>query len=165
MVTSIQADISKAECEVLVNAANGRGYCGGLMSVKQHCKGVAESLQYETKGLIERESKKAIRSIGMKESIIGLPAGSYYITPPCGLKCKVIFHAVTMRNPGKRSSPKAVRECLVSLKNYCIRNGYTDIALPYLGCGTGKIDRDDFKFILVDVFFEDFWILKLFAIN
>lgn len=161
MYDLIYADISSVTCEVMVNASNGRGYMGGKSCAVSFKRGVAESMQFATHGLIEVEAKKVVRSFGIKIYLFGLSASSFFVTSSCGLPCKVVFHAVTMRNPASRSSIKIIYNCLVSLKEYCLANGYTDIALPMLGCGNGGVLKEDFLKSVNMVFPETLWKIKI----
>lgn len=149
MIEVVNDDISSVVCEVLVNASNGRGYCGGKACVRKLHKGVAESLQFTTKGLIEVESKRVVRENGFFSRLFGFRAGSFFTTSSCGLPCKVVFHSVTMRNPASRSSLNIVRKCLLDLKRFCI------------GCGNGAVKISDFERTVNEIFFEDFWNIKL----
>lgn len=161
MYDLVYCDISSIVCEIMVNASNGRGYMGGKSCINRLRRGVAESMQYATHGLIENEAKKVVRSYGKKAFFFGLPAGSFFVTSSCGLPCEKVFHAVTMRNPASRSSIKIVYTCLLSLKEYCLDSGYTDIALPMLGCGNGGIPQEDFLKCVNVVFFESLWRIKI----
>lgn len=154
-------DISVVSCEVLVNASNGRDYMGGRACAKRLHKGVAESLQYATNGLIEIEAKATVRSCGFFPHVFGLSAGSFFVTSPCGLPCNCVFHAVTMRNPASRSSVKVVRNCLISLRDFCMEKGFCEIALPMLGCGNGKVAKEDFLSLVDEIFHDNFWKIKV----
>lgn len=60
----IYGDITKLDdIEAIVNASNGIGYMGGRVCVKELHKGVAESIQYVTKGAVEKLAKKNVKLI------------------------------------------------------------------------------------------------------
>lgn len=59
----IYGDITKLDdIEAIVNASNGIGYMGGRVCVKELHKGVAESIQYVTKGAVEKLAKKECKA-------------------------------------------------------------------------------------------------------
>lgn len=157
-------NIAEAKCDVIVNASNGVGYMGGSSSVKKRKKGVAENLNYATKGLLEKESlHNARRNKHISSWIYGRKKGDYFITDNCGLKCNKVFHAVTMRFPACRSDLHTVSLLLLKLANWCIVNNYRTIALPYLGCGNGNVSvelvnkeihkvSDNFKELIFTIF-------------
>lgn len=161
MVECVCGDISSVSCEVLVNASNGRGYMGGRVCASRLRKGVAESLQFATNGLIEIEAKATVRSFGFFPWVFGLSAGSFFVTSSCGLPCFCVFHAVTMRNPASRSSVKVVRNCLLSLRDFCMDKGFYEVALPMLGCGNGNVAKEDFLSLVDEIFYDDFWKIKV----
>ena len=66
-----------------------------------------------------------------------------------------------MRNPASRSSLEIVRNCLLDLKRFCMANSYFCIALPCIGCGNGAVKISDFERTVNEIFFEDFWNIKL----
>lgn len=139
----IHDDISNAKCDIIVNASNGVGYMGGKMSVKCKMRGVAESLNYFTKGEIEKESLINARKFPRISSwVIGKQKGEFFVTEGHGLKCDKVFHAVTMRYPACRSDLKTVQQLLFNLAMWCSENHYKTVALPLLGCGNGNLDNN-----------------------
>ena len=126
---------------ILVNSSNGVGYMGGKRSVKKKCRGVAESLNYYTKGEIEKEAMQKARRFPFVSSwICGTAKGEYFITKPHGLDCQCVFHAVTMSKPASRSSYQTVKKTLDHLGAFLNDNDYRTAALPMLGCGNGALD-------------------------
>ena len=61
MLKTIVGDITKANTDVIVNASNGIGFMGGIIGKHIKCEGVAESIHYETKGIVEKECKQKIK--------------------------------------------------------------------------------------------------------
>ena len=153
----VYGNITDIKCEVMVNASNGIGYMGGQRSANKLCKGVAESMQYATHGIIEKEAKKMVRERGLLREIIGINPGNYFITGSCGLPCHYVFHAVTMRFPGSRSKLNWIRSCLVNLKAFCEKNDLYDIALPYIGCGNGNVEKEHVSDLINTIFNEPWW--------
>ncbi len=147
----IDKDIAKANADVIVNAANGCGYMCGSQVAKAKKRedvpmGISESLNFYTKGNLEKEIVRKIKESrrickNLSPWLRPLRPGSYIITDSCGLNCKKVFHAVTMYYPGTRSKLRYVQELIPEIFRYCKQNGYTSVALPLLGCGTGKLDK------------------------
>lgn len=156
-VRIVNGDITDMPCQVMVNAANGIGYMGGRRCTNRLCKGVAEHMQYVTQGAIENEARMKVKEKGLLRPIIGLNPGDYYITDSCGLPCKYVFHAVTMRFPGSRSKAIWIKKCLINLKNFCVENELFDIALPYIGCGNGNVNKTIVRDLIAIIFHEPWW--------
>lgn len=145
----LNQEIAFAYTDVIVNAANGCGYmCGSVIKKAKSRddvpKGVSESLNYYTNGKLERIAMiKARRFDSISSWLFGTKSGEYFVTQNCGLNCKEIFHAVTMRYPGSKSNLKSIKVLIKQIFEYCDENGYKSIAMPYLGCGTGGLDKSD----------------------
>ena len=136
----IGQEIAFARTDVIINASNGCGWMGGSLSKKILCSGVAEHLNYYTHGKIESESKiKARRYAHISAWLFGTAPGKIFVTSSCGLECKEVIHAVTMRFPGTLSSYKSVNSCLNKIFAYCREKGHHSISMPLLGCGTGRL--------------------------
>lgn len=141
-VLLFNADISKAEADVIVNAANGWGYMGGKKARDGLLQGVSESLNRSTDGKMETYcTKKARRFTHIPSCIFGKSKGEIFISPSFGLKCKEVVHAVTMRTPAGRSSERTVIILLNSIFKYCRDAGYRTVAMPLLGAGTGGLEK------------------------
>lgn len=137
-------NIANAACDIIVNAANGTGYMGGKAALKGKAEGVAESLNVATGGSMENAAMRAARSFPRLSSLLlGTKKGSFFITESCGLKCREIFHAVTIRYPGGKSDIDTVRKLLYLLARYCRMERHKTIALPLLGCGTGQLNEKE----------------------
>ncbi len=146
-LTVIYKDIAFAFAFAIVNAGNGTGFMGGKQSVRTLCKGIAESLNYYSNGVAEKEAKKVKREI---RRFFALPVGSFFRTDSCGLFCNTIIHAVTMRHAGGRSTYKGVEKCIRSIYQHCEKVQIRTIAFPLLGCGTGGLDAKKVQKILAD---------------
>ncbi|MCE4051666.1 macro domain-containing protein [Bacillus sp. Au-Bac7] len=133
MIQFLETDIVKVEADVIVNASNAIGYMGGFVGRWIKLKGVAESIHYVDSS-IEMAAKKTCRSREVKE-------GHVFLTEAGKLKCKYIFHAVTMENPGQNSSLEVVEKCIKQIISFAEDYHFTTIAVPYLGCGTGRVDK------------------------
>ena len=135
----VNEDISSACVDVLVNAGNGTGFMGGRQSVKTLCKGVAEHLNYYSNGEAEKAAKEKKRTI---RKVFALPVGTVFSTDSCGLPCKTILHAVTMRYAGGRSTYRGIHNCIIKIYEYCESTGASSVAFPLLGCGTGRLKKE-----------------------
>lgn len=141
----VKGDITEMECDVIVNASNAIGYMGGGRGIETKLPGVAEAIHYKTKGVVEKEARKMCRKISWLSSSIysKYQVGDVFITGNGGLKCKYIFHAVTMFLPGSKSQLEMIDILVhrIILKARMI--GIRSIALPLLGTGTGGLDRQE----------------------
>lgn len=134
MISFFENDITEVEAEVIVNAANGIGFMGGWIGKKVKSSGVAESIHYHTKGVVEKEARKATKKKLAK-------VGELYVTSAANLKAEYIFHAVTMFLPGTISSATIVEKCIISIIDKAKKMGIKSIAIPALGTGTGKVSK------------------------
>lgn len=134
-------DISIVKADAIVNAANAVGYMGGWLGKHVRLRGVAESLHYATRGAIEQEARTVARK--NKPS-----PGDVYITSAHALRATWVLHAVTMRKPGSRSSIEVIELCVDNIINECLRLGVHSLALPLLGTGTGRVNKQS----VIDVY-------------
>ena len=139
----INEDIAMAEVDILINASNGIGWMGGKDGIKTRLKGVAESIHYVSKGEVEKLTKAYCR----KHSLIGFKPGEIFVTPAPNLNAETIVHCVTMRYPGSKCSFITVQILiyrLLKILDECEKIGKTieTVAIPFLGCGTGGVDKD-----------------------
>lgn len=145
----IEADIITAQVDVIVNAANGCGYMGGKKARKGLLCGIAESLNCATNGKMELYAvKKARRYKNIPSFLFGKRPGEIFISPPFGLNCKEVIHAVTVRSPGSRSKLKTVKILVNSIFTYCRDAGYHTVGMPLLGSGTGGLDQKEVESII-----------------
>ena len=61
MLKVIYGEIAEADTDVIVNAANGCGWMGGKRCRNELRRGVAEHLNFYTKGALEEEAVRAAR--------------------------------------------------------------------------------------------------------
>ena len=136
-------DIAYSDVDLIINASNGIGWMGGKQGIKTKLKGVAESIHFASKGEVEKLAKSYCR----KHNIFGLKPTSTFITEAPNLKAKNIMHCVTMRYPGSKAKFKTIEFLInkmiamldiVNKQNTIINT----IAIPFLGCGTGGIDKE-----------------------
>ena len=140
MIEVINGDISLAKADIIVNASNGDGYMGGRRCANEYRKGIAESLCFRTNGKIETETLKIARKYHCIPSfILGKQPGEIFFSNSCGLNCKKVLHAVTMRHPGSASSYNTIEKLMPLI--FCFENRNSTIAIPLLGTGTGGLDK------------------------
>ncbi|MFO7152403.1 MAG: macro domain-containing protein [Bacillota bacterium] len=120
-------DITKAEVDVIVNAANGMGPMGG---------GVALAIKRAGGKEIEEEAIEVCKKLDPRP-------GDVYVTSAGALKAKYIFHAVTMKRPAEPSSVEIVRKCLHSLLEKAREMKIKSMALPALATGVGGVPKKD----------------------
>lgn len=136
---AVVGDITKAEADVIVNAANGIGPMGG---------GVAYAIKKAGGKIIEDEAIKVCRETDPQP-------GDVYVTTAGKLKAKYVFHAVTMKYPAEPSSVEIVKKCLVSLLNKARQMSVKSMVIPALATGVGGVPKKDvaaaFKEILGEV--------------
>lgn len=137
-------DIAEADADIIVNAANGCGYMGGKWAQKELRRGVAEHLNYYTKGALEKEAMKRARKYSRISSwLCGRQAGEVFPTGSHGLNCDTVLHAVTMRYPSGKSSLASVEKAIKTVFQIADEMNYHTIAMPPLGCGNGRLDKED----------------------
>lgn len=143
----IYGDITKLDdIEAIVNASNGIGYMGGRVCVKELHKGVAESIQYVTKGAVEKLAKKECKA----HHIFGYAPGEVFVTDAPNMEYKKIIHAVTMRFPGGKAKFETIEKLIPKIKLTAEKLNLRSVAVPLLGTGTGKLNRKAVKELLIN---------------
>lgn len=141
-------DIALSNADIIVNASNGIGWMGGQACINKRHKGVAESIQYISKGEVEKLSKAAC-----KGKIFGFAPGSIFVTDASNLNAKYIIHAVTMRFPGSKAHIKTIEKLVPKILKTVEYMHIETIAIPLLGCGTGRLpEREVFE--IYEKYFE-----------
>lgn len=135
MIECINGTIPYVKGDLLVNAANGRGWMGGLLGRFVKLNGVAESIHYADLS-IEKTTKVLFRRNKARSGdVIHTSAGRLeYING--------ILHAVTMNWPGQKSSLNTVERCLENIVAYCNENDIKTAVIPLLGTGTGRLEKN-----------------------
>lgn len=124
---AVVGDITSAEADVIVNAANGIGPMGG---------GVAYAIKKAGGKIIEDEAVKVCKEQDPQP-------GDVYVTTAGKLKARYIFHAVTMKYPAEPSSVEIVKKCLISILNKARETGVKSIVIPALATGVGGVPKKD----------------------
>ena len=157
----INDDICNADCDIIVNAANGIGFMGGVLGWFIKFSGVSENLNYNTKGKVEREA--CIKCL--KHYLIGYMPGNIYVTKGYNLKCKYIFHAVTMWLPGTFSTKRTINKLLPKILDKAKEYGALSIAIPLLGTGVGRLNPKDVMEIYHSIFDKADVAVKIYVIK
>lgn len=142
-VKYVIGDIVSANTDIVVNAANGIGWFGGLLTSTWKFQGITESINYATKGKVA----KAVRRTGK----LYMP-GSVFFTEGYGIGKIGIIHAVTMLIPGWWTREKTVKKLLPLIMEMAEQMGAATLALPFLGCGTGRLKKKVVKDLYEDFF-------------
>jgi len=136
MITHTGLNVLDIEAELLINAANGKGWMGGVIGRFVRLKGVAESIHYVDPS-IERLAKKEAKRLQVK-------CGDVFLTDSGKLGFpKGILHAVTMDRPGQISNLNIIESCLKNILKFCSEKNINTVAIPLLGTGTGKLQKFD----------------------
>lgn len=116
-------DITKMECDAIVNPANSRGTMGG---------GVALALKRAGGQIIEDEAV----------AMAPIPVGFAVATTAGKLPCGIVIHAPTMTGPVERIGIENVKAATRAALECAIENGAKTIAFPGMGTGVGRISPE-----------------------
>lgn len=122
-ITVKKIDITKTECDAIVNPANSYGAMGG---------GVA--------GVIKRAGGLIIEKEAIKQAPI--PIGSAVATSAGNLPQKAVIHAPTMTNPAEKTNEHNVRNATKAALLCADKNNYKKLAFPGMGTGVGRVPLD-----------------------
>ena len=101
----IKEDITKIKVDIIVNASNGLGFMGGFICRYIKCRGLAEYINFITKGKVEKEAKQNCKiNKNFPRYFNHLKKGDIFITNSYLDNCEKIYHAITMTYPGTKSS-------------------------------------------------------------
>lgn len=124
MLKKTKGDITKAEADVIINAANTKLH---------HAGGVAWSIAKAAGTKLVQESRK----IGY------VPLGEFTVTTAGDLKAKKVVHIPTIDYQKKKTVDyKTLEEVLKKVFRWCKSRNYTKIATPLLGTGVVGLDKD-----------------------
>lgn len=157
----IRDDITKIKADIIVNASNGIGSMGGIIGRYVKLKGVAESIHYTTKGVVEKEAIKAAKkSRYLPRYLCGHKPGEIFVTGSGNLGARYIIHAVTMRYPGMRTNIDVIRVLLPKILSRAYELKAESLLIPLLGTGTGKLLENE-VLKLYEEFFKDIKDIKI----
>jgi O-acetyl-ADP-ribose deacetylase (regulator of RNase III) len=117
-------DITKIQCDAVVNPANSYGYMGG---------GVA--------GALKRIGGSKIEHDAVKKAPI--PLGSAVATTGGQLPCQYVIHAPTMERPAMRIGVENVHNATYAALRLAKELGLNSIAIPGMGTGVGGVPEKD----------------------
>jgi O-acetyl-ADP-ribose deacetylase (regulator of RNase III) len=81
-------------------------------------------------------------------TVIARPGRTYVFQLPKNSNWQYVLNAATMQFPGSIADPLTIMECVSSVITECNKFGITSIAMPYLGCGVGRLAEEDFERII-----------------
>lgn len=145
MLYYVIGNIVEADVDIVVNAANGIGWMGGYLTSHWKFSGVAETINFVTKGKVEREIRSNYK--------IYLP-GKAFFTNGYGVGKIGIIHGVTMLLPGCFAREKTVWKLLSEITKLAEIMKARTIAMPFLGCGVGRLKKERVKEIYESFFGE-----------
>lgn len=153
----VNEDITTVKADVLVNESNGIGYMGGILGKKFKLKGTTQSIQYATKGSIEKEAERICKSRCRRKKHLpgcrlGYNPGEIFVTNAGNLEAKYIIHAVTVRLPGMHSNINIVRKLIPKIISKAYELDVKSIAVPLLGTQLGRIPKNE-----VIMFYKEFF--------
>jgi O-acetyl-ADP-ribose deacetylase (regulator of RNase III) len=117
----IQGDITKQECDAIVNAANSSLMGGGGVDGAIHLAGGPKILE---------ECKKIVATQG------GCPTGEAVITTGGNLPAKFVIHAVgPVWRGGKGEEPEKLASCYKNSLRLAVENHLQSVAFPNISTG------------------------------
>lgn len=125
MITILNKNLFEVNADVHVNTVN----CYGVMG-----KGIA--LQFKEKYPEMFEQYK------MYCSIDRLDPGELHLYETKTDNPKYVFNAATKDHWKDNSSYAWIHNCLVNIRHWCKEFDCKSVAMPYLGCGNGGLDKE-----------------------
>jgi len=125
----IKGDITEVDIEAIVNPANNLLAMGGALAA-----------------VIKKKGGKIIEEEALKQGPIEV--AETVLTSAGLLRAKYVIHAVTMKMPACRqagifkTNAEIIRKAAFNALLCAQTNNISSIALPALGCGTGKFDYE-----------------------
>ncbi len=117
---TVMADITKLDFEAIVNPANTNITMGG---------GLAKAILKAGGQEIKNEAQK----------YVPVKVGEAVITKAGKLPAKYVIHAPTMEKPAEKVGVKNTLLAMKAVLECAQKNKITEIAVPGLGTGTGKV--------------------------
>lgn len=116
----LKEDITKVQCDAIVNPANSSGYMGG---------GVA--------GVIKKVGGEVIEEEAVNQAPIFI--GKAVMTTAGKLPHKAVIHAPTMKRPSEITNRQNVKSATIAALECADKNGFSSIAFPGMGTGVGRV--------------------------
>jgi len=130
-----KGDITKVDCEAIINPANSYGYMGG---------GVA--------GAIKRAGGVEIEKEAVSKAPI--PIGKAIFTNSGNLSSSIIIHAPTMKQPAMKIKQENVEFAIRAALRLASEKKIKTIAIPGMGTGVGGVLMDDAAKVMIKVIKE-----------
>jgi O-acetyl-ADP-ribose deacetylase (regulator of RNase III) len=127
-----KGDITQMDCEAIVNPANSYGYMGG---------GVAEAIKRV--GGDEIETEAILKS--------PIPIGKAIPTTAGTLRCKLVIHAPTMKQPAMKIDVKNVESATRAALQLASELRIKRIAIPGMGTGVGGVSAKEAAKAMINV--------------
>lgn len=128
----IHDDITKVDCDAIVNPANSHGYMGG---------GVAEALKVAGGNEIEDEAIDQAP----------IPLGMAIVTSAGMLRAQMVIHSPTMEQPGGRATLATVEEATEAALQVAEEQDVHMLAMPGMGTGIGNLELEAVAEVMADV--------------
>jgi len=125
-------DLTKINCDAIVNPANSYGYMGG---------GVA--------GAIKRIGGSEIENEAISKAPIDV--GKAVATTAGDLPCKYVIHAPTMKEPAMRIGVENVKLATKAALEVGVELKLRSIAIPGMGTGVGQVPSEDAAKAIVSI--------------
>ena len=127
-----KGDLTKVDCEAIVNPANSYGYMGG---------GVA--------GAIKRVGGVEIEKEAVSKAPI--PVGNAITTTAGSLPCTYVIHAPTMQKPAMKIDVGNVKLATRAALDLATKLNIKSIAIPGMGTGVGGVETRAAAKAIVDI--------------
>ena len=144
MITIVRGDITRAEVDAIVNAANERMLGGAGVDGAIHAAAGPELLE-------------ACRASPEVVPGVRCPTGEARITPGFALPAKWVIHAVGPRYSGRPSDATNLASAIRSSLELAVTNGARTIALPAISCGVYRYPLQEAAAIAIGVARERAW--------
>ena len=151
MIAYAKGNITKFDVDAIVNAANGFGYMGGKRCVTELHRGVAESIQFASQGAVEQLARAKCKT----QPFFSYAPGDVFVTDAPNLVCRKVIHAVTMRSPGSKAKISNIIKLIPKIIATAEHLNIESVAVPLLGCGTGRLDTKVVQELLADNLISD----------
>lgn len=146
-------NILEMQTDIIVNASNGIGYMGGDLARITPLEGVAENINYATKGKVEKEAMAACKKNWLIPSILTpRHPGEVFFTKGYGVGKVGIIHAVLKHYPGFRTNYEVIKELLPRIVELSLKKNARSVSIPLLGSGTQGLKEDKLIKIYKDYF-------------
>ena len=81
--------------------------------------------------------------------------GDVFVTDAPNLVCRKVIHAVTMRTPGSKAKISNIIKLIPKIIATAEHLNIESVAVPLLGCGTGRLDTKVVQELLADNLISD----------